>query len=235
MYVKCCASGERMKQLAQLVQDLQKMLPPGCNKSEIVVYYYDDILRETDFSEAELVTYIKCCDHGKRISQIALHVNELMRSSAQNISLSEFVADNLNSILEGTDFTEGELIRYSRSCGIKSCDESFLERYDLVKVEREGKDSIQVKCTKCGVARWTCFTLKNGSSLTACKRISMLMGLHWKRTIRSGDTNRVVYIGGSVVLRGGSGHKGKHALNEMNNFFGENGYYVSTDGIQKNT
>jgi hypothetical protein len=92
MYIKCCASGERMKRLALLVQDLQKILPQGCSKSEIVVYYFDEILCETDYSEAELVTYIKCCEYGERISRIALHVNELMKTStAQGMSLAEFV------------------------------------------------------------------------------------------------------------------------------------------------
>jgi len=306
-----------MKRLALLVQDLQKILPPGCSKSEIVVYYFDDILDETDYTEAELVTYIKCCEHGERISQLALHVNELMRTSAQNISLSEFVADNLSSILEGTNFTEVELIQYSGSYGVRlnqiateverrmkdakqgtskidiarslaacekyskedieryinsdgarknqiasdidemmentdlgtsridiarslvpcknyskedieryikfydCCDESLLEeKYDLVKVEQGGKDSIKVKCRSCGEKRWTHYTLRDGSSLKVSPRNSFLMGLQWNNDNDNRD---------SVVLERGFGRSAIHAKNEVRKFFGENHYLSQKD------
>ncbi len=148
------------------------------------------------------------------LSVIAQEVERRMEDAKQGTSK----IDIATSLEPCDEYSEEDIERYIKCCDIKSFDESYLEEYDLVQVEPGDKDSIEVKCSKCGVKRWTRLTLMDGSVLKETRYNSILMGLD----VYNGN-------GDSVVLENGFGSKAKHALNEVNKFFGGNQYVSRTD------
>jgi hypothetical protein len=203
---------DRRSQIAQEVDELMKDALPGTTKADCA-----RLLEPCDqYTQEDLERYIECCKAGEPLSVIAQEVDELMKDALPGTTKADCAR-----LLEPCDqYTQEDLERYIKCCDIKSFDESFLEKYDLVEVEPGGDDSIEVKCKACGVKRWTRLTLMDESILKVSGVNPFVLGLQWKRTARFEDTNSVVYIGISVVLKS-LGSKAINALNEVNKFFGE--------------